>query len=72
MILKYVLKRRMNPMSNSDATIVNGIEIDNKKARALMNWLLITEKKNIKSKEKNDHQMISEIQKKIEEVVQCY
>lgn len=59
-------------MSNSDATIVNGIEIDNKKARALMNWLLITEKKNIKSKEKNDHQMISEIQKKIEEVVQCY
>jgi hypothetical protein len=59
-------------MSDSNAPIVNGIEIDKAKAEELLRWLILNETKNVKTKEKTDHQMVSAIQKKIEEVVQCY
>lgn len=59
-------------MIDSSKLIVNGIEIDEKRARQLLQWIIVTEKNNIKSKEKNDQQMILMIQKKIEEIVQCY
>jgi hypothetical protein len=51
---------------------VNGVGIDEGKAKELLQWLIFTEKTNAKTKAKNDQQMISAIQKKIEEVVQCY
>lgn len=59
-------------MIDSSKLIVNGIEIDEKRARQLLQWIIVTEKNNVKSKEKNDQQMILMIQKKIEEIVQCY
>jgi hypothetical protein len=66
------MMRRLNPMSNSEQHIVNGIEIDEAKAKSLLNWLILIEKRNVKSKEKSDQQMVATIQRKIEEVVQCY
>lgn len=59
-------------MTNSDHPIVNGIEIDEAKAKELLRWLILSETNNAKTKEKNDQQMVTAIQKKIEEVVQCY
>jgi len=59
-------------MIDSSKLIVNGIEIDEKRARQLLQWIIVTEKNNVKSKEKNDQQMILMIQKKIEEIVKCY
>lgn len=53
-------------------SIINGVEIDEIKAKDLLRWLILEEKKNLKTKEKNEQQMVSSIQKKIEEVVQCY
>jgi hypothetical protein len=54
------------------ADTVNSIEIDEEKAKELLQWLIFTEKTNAKTKAKNDQQMVAAIQKKIEEVVQCY
>jgi hypothetical protein len=59
-------------MSNSNIRIVNGVEIDETKAKELLRWLILTETTNAKTKEKSDQQMITTIQKKIEEVVKCY
>ena len=56
----------------SDTLIIDGVEIDEKKANILLHWLIQNEKINIKTREKNDQQMITLIKKKIEEVVQCY
>ena len=52
--------------------IVNGIDIDESKAQELLRWLIIIETSNAKTKEKSDVQMVTAIQKKIEEIVQCY
>ena len=51
---------------------INDIEIDEEKAKELLRWLIFAEKNNAMTKAKNDHQMVASIQKKIEEVVQCY
>jgi hypothetical protein len=60
-------------MTNSDTPIVvNGITIDQTAANTLLKWLILNEKNNIKTKERSDQQMVAVIQKKIEEIVQCY
>jgi len=59
-------------MSDSTKIEINGIEIDKTKANELLRWLILTEKNNIKTKGKSYQQMVTAIQKKIEEVVQCY
>jgi hypothetical protein len=59
-------------MPDSNVSIVNGVEIDKEKADQLLRWLILNETKNAKTKEKSDQQMVVAIQKKIEEVVQCY
>jgi hypothetical protein len=59
-------------MSDSNTTTVNSVDIDKTKATQLLQWLIVAEKNNAKTKEKNDQQMVATIQKKIEEVVQCY
>jgi len=59
-------------MSNSNARIVNGVEIDEAKAKELLQWLILKEANNAKTKEKSDTQMIAAIQKEIEKVVKCY
>ncbi|HHX18424.1 MAG TPA: hypothetical protein GX727_06150 [Clostridium sp.] len=52
--------------------VVNGIEIDEKKARRLLQKLIIMEKTNIKTKQYNDAEMVKKIKKEIEEEVECY
>lgn len=51
---------------------INGVEIDTVKAHRLLQKLIIKENTNIKSREKNDMQMVNEIKKMIQEEVECY
>ena len=59
-------------MKNNVAVIINGIEIDTKKAHKMLNLLIIREKVNIKSKQFNDGEMVKMIKKMIKEEVTCY
>jgi hypothetical protein len=59
-------------MSDSNKILVNGIELEKLKINELLYWLIVQEKNNIKTKEKSFQKMVEAIQKKIEEVVQCY
>jgi hypothetical protein len=59
-------------MPDSIIATVNGVGIEKDKADELLRWLIFTEKNNAKTKAKNDQQMVVAIQKKIEEVLQCY
>ncbi|MBP7508524.1 MAG: hypothetical protein KA807_11920 [Prolixibacteraceae bacterium] len=59
-------------MDNSNPTIINGIEIDTEKAQKMLTKLIMIEKKNIKTKQYNDGEMVKIIKKMIEEEVQCY
>lgn len=52
--------------------MINGVEIDTEKAHRLLQKLVIKEKTNIKSKERNDTQMVAEIKRMIQEEVECY
>mgnify|MGYP000007189379 FL=1 len=56
---------------SSEKVVVDGIEIDVKKARNILTSVLISEKKNIATKEKGDSEMIKDIKKKIAEEVAC-
>jgi len=59
-------------MDNINPTIINGIEIDTDKAQKMLTKLIMREKKNIKTKQYNDGEMVKMIKKMIEEEVQCY
>jgi len=59
-------------MSDSNKIVLNGIELEKSKINELLYWLIVQEKNNIKTKEKSYQKMVEAIQKKIEEVVQCY
>jgi len=59
-------------MKNNVAVIINGIEIDTKKAHKMLKSLIIREKVNIKSKQYNDGEMVKMIKKMIKEEVTCY
>lgn len=59
-------------MSNDNKAINNGVEIDTDKAEKMLKKLIMREATNIKTKEKNDGQMVAMIKKMIEEEVQCY
>lgn len=56
---------------SSEKVVVDGIEIDVKKARNILASILVAEKKNISTKEKGDSEMIKDIKKKIAEEVAC-
>jgi|BioPla2DNA2_1021312.scaffolds.fasta_scaffold05205_5 hypothetical protein len=62
----------MNRQGEGKMVVVNGIEIDEKKARRLLQKLIIMEKTNIKTKQYNDAEMVKKIKKEIEEEVECY
>jgi len=59
-------------MSSENKEIVNGMEVDIQKAQRMLTRLVIREKKNIKTKQYNDVQMVNQIKKMIEEEVKCY
>ena len=50
----------------------NNIEIDVKKAQMILQKIIIKENNNIKTKAKNDGEMVKLIQKLIQEEVECY
>lgn len=50
----------------------NGITVDPKIVERLKKRIIITENKNLKTREKNDQEMVKWIKNKIEEEVQCY
>ena len=57
---------------NGNKTVVNGVEIDTRKAQIMLQKVIVKEKTNIKTKQFNDHEMVKKIKKMIEEEVQCY
>ncbi|WP_339295642.1 hypothetical protein MKY82_05180 [Paenibacillus sp. FSL W7-1279] len=59
-------------MESNNPTILNGIEVDTEKAQKMLTKLIMREKKNIKTKQYNDSEMVKMIKKMIEEEVQCY
>lgn len=50
----------------------NEIKVDESKVEALIRRIIVMENMNLKTHNKSDLQMISDIQKAIEEAVQCY
>lgn len=52
--------------------MINGVEVDTKKVNRMLQKLILREKTNIKTKEKNDGEMVRMIKKMIEEEVECY
>jgi hypothetical protein len=52
--------------------VIDNIPIDTKKANNVSKWLIDLEANNVKTKSNNDVQMVSKIQKYIEEEVKCY
>ncbi|MCD5407275.1 MAG: hypothetical protein LRZ99_06255 [Desulfotomaculum sp.] len=59
-------------MDNNNLISIDGINIDTEKAQKMLIKLIIREKKNIKTKQYNDGEMVKKIKKMIEEEAQCY
>lgn len=59
-------------MDNNNLISIDGINIDTEKAQKMLIKLIIREKKNIKTKQYNDGEMVKIIKKMIEEEAQCY
>lgn len=57
---------------SGEKTIVSGVEIDTRKAKLMLQKIIVREKTNIKTKQFNDLEMVKKIKKMIEEEVQCY
>lgn len=55
-----------------DKVIQNNTEIDVKKARLILQKIIIKESNNINRKDKNDGEMVKMIQNLIQEEVECY
>lgn len=51
---------------------VNGITINTKTANKILQKVIVKENNNIKTKDKNDGQMVKIIQDLIQEEVECY
>lgn len=62
-----ILRRRILIMETD-----NEIKVDESKVEALIRRIIVMENMNLKTHDKSDLQMISDIQKAIEEAVQCY
>lgn len=62
-----ILRRRILIMETD-----NEIRVDEAKVDALTKKIIVMENMNLKIHNKSDSQMISDIQKAIEEAVQCY
>jgi len=56
--------------TNTGEVILNGITIYKKKADNVLRWLIRQEAENVRTKSRSDVQMISDIQKKIQEEVE--
>ena len=59
-------------MANTKAVTENGVKINIERADNILRWLIRLEAENLRTKDLNDARMISRIQKRIEEEMQCY
>lgn len=51
---------------------INEIQVDEQKAKRLLQKLVMMEKKNLMSKQDSDQKMVEKIKKMIEEEVECF
>ncbi|MCL2063953.1 MAG: hypothetical protein FWG98_06235 [Candidatus Cloacimonetes bacterium] len=58
--------------TDKDEIITNGIKINTVKIDNIIKWLIQQEAENVRTKARNDVQMIADIQKRIEEEIKCY
>ena len=52
--------------------VINGVEVDARRANIIMQRLIVLETENSKSKKYNDNEIIKKIMHYIEEEVNCY
>lgn len=52
--------------------VYNGVEIDEEKAKRILNRVIYEETKNVKTKKYSQADMVKKIQKMIEEEIACY
>lgn len=62
------LWRRMGMESNR---VINGVTLDNKKLRRMLFQIVFIERKNSKTKQFSDSEMVNKVQKIIEEELEC-
>ena len=58
--------------NNPNEVMVNNIIVDTKRAQSILAWLIQREAENVRTGERGESKMIADIQKRIEEEVQCY
>ena len=58
--------------SNPNEVSVGDIIVDKSRAEKVLRWLIRQEAENVRTKARSDVQMISDIQKHIEEEAKCY
>jgi hypothetical protein len=58
--------------NNTIEITMNGVTVNAKKANNVLKWLILQEAENVRTKTRNDVQMIKDIQKRIEEEAECY
>lgn len=56
----------------SEEKVINSITINTETATKILQRVIVKENNNIKTKEKNDGEMVRLIQKLIQEEVECY
>ncbi|NLB68723.1 MAG: hypothetical protein GX804_03425 [Lentisphaerae bacterium] len=58
--------------NETEKITVNSVTIDTEKANRILQWLILREAENVRTKARNEGQMIADIQKKIKEEAECY
>ena len=57
---------------NENEVTVGNVTVDKGRAEIVLRWLIQQEAENVRTKARTDIQMVSDIQKHIEEEAQCY
>lgn len=58
--------------SNPNEVEITSITVDPKRAQKILTWLIQREAENVRTGERGENKMVADIQKRIEEEVQCY
>jgi hypothetical protein len=58
--------------NNSKEVTVNNVTVYTARAQKVLAWLIQREAENVRTRERSESKMISDIQKRIEEEAQCY
>jgi hypothetical protein len=58
--------------NSSNEVTVNNVTVDTNRAQKVLAWLIQREAENVRTGERGESKMISDIQKRIEEEARCY